>query len=226
MGSRFLVTGCARSGTGYTARLFTALGLPCGHEALFNPIQLSTGEIGWPESRSGESSWLAGPLLAYLPAGTAVLHQVRSPLSVIRSLVRVRHFELRTLYKEFAEELCPEMAQGDGLERSLRYWWLWNQEVEQGALRAGLAYRRYRLEDLDLELVLELLDLVQIKPVSRERIQAVLDERPRDCNTSGDKLQDSELDWGTMPDTESKRQVLSLARRYGYEAELLAAEAD
>lgn len=226
MGSRFLVTGCARSGTGCAAQLFTALGLPCGHEALFNPIQLSSAEITWPESRCGESSWLAGPLLAYLPAGTAVLHQVRSPLSVIRSLVRIRHFELPTLYKEFAEELCPRMAQGDGLERSLRYWWLWNQEVEQGALRAGLPYRRYRVEDLDLELVLELLELVGAESISPERVQTVLDERPKDYNTCGDKALDSGLDWSTMPDSEPRRQVLSLARRFGYETELLAAGAD
>jgi hypothetical protein len=88
----FLITGCARSGTGYTASLFSELGVPCGHEAVFTPY--STGFEGWGTAQ-GESSWLAVPFVEQLPAGTVVLHQVRHPAAVIGSLLAIGFFSER-----------------------------------------------------------------------------------------------------------------------------------
>jgi hypothetical protein len=85
----FVVTGCARSGTGYTATLLSTLGVPCTHEALFSPYTQHFD--GFPEP-GGDSSWLAVPFLGELPPGTVVLHQVRRPDAVVSSLLGIRFF--------------------------------------------------------------------------------------------------------------------------------------
>lgn len=85
----FVITGCARSGTGYMASLFTHLGLETQHETVFSPY--SQGFEGW-STAPGESSWLAAPFIHELPPGTIVLHQIRHPLSVVQSLLGIRFF--------------------------------------------------------------------------------------------------------------------------------------
>lgn len=111
----FIITGCARSGTVYTAKLLTAAGAPCTHERLFSLGQVNrlmakellTGgftiytrapttkeiqQLYFDPPRSGESSWLAAALLDELPKEVLVFHQLRNPLHVIRSLMRRRFF--------------------------------------------------------------------------------------------------------------------------------------
>lgn len=87
----FVVTGCARSGTGYTAELLTRLGAECPHEAVFSPY--TERFDGWGAA-PGESSWLAVPMLDQLPEGTVVLHQVRHPAKVVASLLDIKFFSL------------------------------------------------------------------------------------------------------------------------------------
>ena len=84
----FVVTGCARSGTAYTAAVLSGLGLRCGHEVVFGPR--TRGFDGW-HGQHGDSSWLAAPFLDQL-GDALVFHQVRHPLKVVRSLVGVRFF--------------------------------------------------------------------------------------------------------------------------------------
>jgi hypothetical protein len=88
-GRNFVVTGCGRSGTNYTASLLSELGVRCGHEAVFTPFTTAFAGFGdW----QGDSSWLAVPFLGALPAGTVVLHQVRDPEAVVSSFVGIRFF--------------------------------------------------------------------------------------------------------------------------------------
>jgi hypothetical protein len=85
----FVVVGCARSATTYTARLLSEAGCWCTHEELFGPH--ATGFPGWGGAQ-GDSSWLAAPFLDQLPAGTVVFHQVREPLEAVDALVRFEIF--------------------------------------------------------------------------------------------------------------------------------------
>jgi hypothetical protein len=87
--SPFVVTGCARSGTAYLAAVFSRLGLSCGHEVVFGP---RTRRFDGFDGQHGDSSWLAAPFLAQLPDDTLILHRVRHPLKVVRSLLGVRFF--------------------------------------------------------------------------------------------------------------------------------------
>ena len=62
--TRFLVTGCGRSGTGYISTTLTSLGCPCGHEVIFRPESLhAVTELHWPPVLPGESSWLGAPFI-------------------------------------------------------------------------------------------------------------------------------------------------------------------
>ncbi len=88
----FVITGCARSGTAYMAALLDGLGLRVGHEVVFDPRTRHFD--GW-QGQNGDSSWLAAPFLADL-GDALVVHQLRHPLKVVRSLVGVRFFADRS----------------------------------------------------------------------------------------------------------------------------------
>lgn len=117
MNLKFIVTGCGRSGTVYMARLLTQLGIPCGHESIFdyqpkniileklrNPElrKLSkcsmhdfTGEVPielseWvkPTETVAESSYMVLPYLTTKEIQEVpIIHIVREPLKVIGSFV-------------------------------------------------------------------------------------------------------------------------------------------
>ena len=209
---RFVITGCGRSGTGYVSTLLNRIGIPCGHEALFRPSKLlGQAQLDWPVEIPGDASWLAAPFVEALPPGTVVLHQVREPAAVVRSFLRIRFFDEPSPYRDFAEQLCPALAQGTALERCCRYWLEWNRFAARAATAAGIVYRRYRLEDLDLDLVLELCQRIG-QPVSQEVAASALHALPRDVNTRGSKERDHEVDAEALP-----AEVRTLAAEYGYE---------
>lgn len=96
----FVVTGCGRSGTYYTAELLRRLGLLCQHEGVFSPT--TTGFEGFGDAH-GDSSWLAAPYLDQLPPGSVVLHQVRSPAAVARSFTDLSFFAEPGSLRSWAE---------------------------------------------------------------------------------------------------------------------------
>ena len=86
----FVVTGCPRSGTHYLSEVIARVGLVCGHEEVFGPRDHAFRGFG---AAHGDSSWLAVPFLGQLPGDAVVLHQVRHPLAVVRSLVGIGFLE-------------------------------------------------------------------------------------------------------------------------------------
>lgn len=212
---RFVVTGCGRSGTGYTANLLTSLGLACGHESVFRPRDPRQGPVKWPASLAGDSSWLAAPFLTSLPEGTVVLHQVREPVSLIRSFLRIGFFEKPSGYLQFAEAQLPELAHGDPTERCMKYWLYWNRLAERAAELDRLRYFRIRVEDIDAALVERVLALLEF-PCTRERIERALAEQARDYNTRGDRNADAGVTWDTLPRGGLRDALEALASRYGY----------
>lgn len=114
MNLKYLVTGTGRCGTVYLARVLTSVGVPCGHESIFDykgwdaaaakiegrqelglslcsQIKLVSGQFVespiWLPDRTkveAESSYLAAPFLERLPA-TEMIHVVRHPIKVVNS---------------------------------------------------------------------------------------------------------------------------------------------
>ncbi len=240
---RFVVSGSQRSATGYTATLLTALGCACGHEAIFNADRLrrhwlagrqlgvllridphreflTPGEITVTEvpmmkdGPQGEASWLAAPYLARLPAGTVVLHQVRDPLAVIRSMIRSRFFQEST-HRTFAAQHCPPVAAGTLLDRLMTYWVEWNSLVASAAGLPHLHYHRFRVEDLTPDLLAEIARRIDIR-YDPDRAREVWAALPRDINTRGAKWRDEAVRWETLPSGAARRRLASLAHVYGY----------
>lgn len=120
----FLVTGCGRSGTGWAAKVFTGLGLDCGHERSFNIAR--HGPLD-----ASDSSWLAMPFLDRLPENTFLVHVVRRATDVVTSVIE-RGF-LRTLdgpYERFAVKHLPELEDAKThMERAVTWACRWDYPI-------------------------------------------------------------------------------------------------
>ncbi len=213
----FVVTGSGRSGLAHTAAVLTALGAPCGVDSVFHPGSVvGPRRFVWPARAAGEASWLAAPLLGKLPEGATVLHQVREPLAVIRSVLRSGILDNAGPHHDYVVRHVPELALGGPTVRAMRYWIEWNRMIEAAADYDDLVYRRHRLEDLDASGVAALAGaLGQARPV--DLAQRVLDSRPRDQGTRGDKRRDGAVTWASLPKGALLDELVELARSYGYE---------
>lgn len=245
----FVVTGCPRSGTHYLSEVLARVGLVCRHEAVFGPKQRGFEGFG---AAHGDSSWLAVPFLAQLPPDSIVLHQVRHPLDVVRSLLGIGFLEdvsawreglygaraslrwrARTLlsgplglppsdigprplaaFRRFVIEHEPEVfAERSPAERALRLWVSWNiatTTTSAGSVSSA-GYRRYRVEDLDAGLLVELLADIGL-PVSLPQAALALDTASREKNSR----QRADIAWADLPAGPARRAAEALATDYGY----------
>jgi len=135
-----LVTGCGRSGTGYTSQLLQESGLVIGHERLEKD-----GCVSWPMALDGEYEvW--GPSAKGLHF-KHVFHQVRHPLDVISSWHTNTGEATPGLLKtwKYVYDHIPQIKPEEPLlVRCAKYWYYWNLEAEKKA------EWRYRIEDINL----------------------------------------------------------------------------
>jgi hypothetical protein len=231
----FVVTGCGRSGTAYTAALLSTVGVRCGHERLFTPwIDAPPGPAA---ELDGDASWLAAPFVGALGASDLVVHQVRDPMAVVASLVGIGFFSpwrvpaeaagdavesvrrvasrrrrrpIRADFRRFLRRYAPAVELWTSpVQRAVEYWITWNGIVEERA--DPRRYRMQRVEDLDAVSVGDLL-----RAVGFERdpavVAAALDAIPRFVN-AGPHLFSPH--WDDLPNDLSDRFRAS-ADRYGY----------
>lgn len=121
----FLITGCGRSGTGWAAALFTALGYPCGHEQVYDVN--GPGLFTRPDS-----SWLAVPHAPRTPPGTPILRVVRDPYLVVQS-VMARGFLAYTdgEYERYVTRHMPSIIRPNThLGRAIRWVALWDTPLD------------------------------------------------------------------------------------------------
>lgn len=227
---KLVVTGCARSGTAYAADLLSACGLPTSHEAVFGPYGPS--RTGTPAL--GESSWMSAPYLSMLGRHTLVIHQVRNVEDVVRSAVAKGMFldedrralvprQVRQLsgrfrgtarggraFREFLRMHVPEVFETSGSQwdRAIQYWRRWNALVEERCALAGLERRLLRLEDYDVETLLEIADRVN-RPVSAKAAGAAVKRVSRSTNAG------KPGPGAFNPPLELTDDVREMAHRYG-----------
>ncbi len=208
----FVVTGCARSGLGFTSRVLTALGAPCGHEEVFDtPAYQAGGTLFWPPSLAGDASWLAAPVLGKLPERSVVLHQVRDPLATIHGLYASGFFERATSHRAFVHDFLPETKLGGPLVRCMRFWLEWNRMVEGAADYEDLVYSRFRAEDFEDQLVVEttaLLGLARNASTAR-KVLASIPGVGRAADRHG-------MEWDRLPVGRLRDDLYEAAERYGY----------
>ena len=228
--SKFIVTGCSRSGTTYMSALLSELGLACGHERVFNifPVMELKPPFDFATlfgDKDGDSSFLAAPYVNELPAGSVVLHQIRHPVHVIRSHMGIRYFApdyqpsiyLADNHPDFLDVIrrhCPQIfVDADELRRTMRYWILWNKMVQEASTALHVRYLRYRVEELDLPLLLRILELLRVD-VPEETVTQALAMVSQSTNA---RLRDDAVSWEALPDGRLKSAIAQLAASYGYD---------
>lgn len=219
----FVVTGCARSGTGFASRIMSMVGVPCEHEKVFT-LRSVTGEcieLSQPEQDTwGDSSCMAAPVLDRLPENTVVFHQVRNPVKVVRSLMgwnvfRQPYNPFTTFILRYLPEIGPDEPR---LRQCMKYWTYWNSLVERAARSDRLCYHPYRLEDLSrletgtLPAVVSLLGQARELDAYRRALEAV----PTNFNTRHRHPRDPAVKWSSLPEGDVKDLMLELALKYGY----------
>lgn len=234
-GRPFVVTGSARSGTSFMAKLLTSSGHECGHERLFRPDTSAVPEF---RKRRGDASWLAAPFVDQLPAGTIVFHQLRHPLHVLRSMMGFRflaqrpsalrwarfHAQVRGIqvggrvrhpgFDAYALRHCPSIAElSDPLSRCARYWVDWNRKVERAASLEHLRYLRYRVEDVDEQLLARMLDLLGDVSTTAETRRRALAEVGTGTNS---RQRASTIRLSDIPSGDLRGELAELAGAYSY----------
>ena len=191
---QLLITGCARSGTAYVARVLRDCGLDVGHEK-----DASFGLVSWPMTvDTPQRLW--GP-----PSGRYrfkhIFHQVRHPLKTIASFHLANELSWRYVFKHI-----PEIKLNDKMiVRCAKYWVYWNLKAEK---RAEWTYRVEDMEKALPEMSRRLgvpLDASVLKNISKHYHQ-----RPYHVH----------LTWEILHRTlkeELYTKVVRLAERYGYD---------
>lgn len=104
-----IVTGTGRCGTGFAAKWLTSIGIPCGHERIFQPLGL--GQLMY-NLRQGpplmaDAAWESAPYLRLdRLEDVPVIHLTRHPRRVLESLVRVPP-AVTPVYDEFCKVHFP-----------------------------------------------------------------------------------------------------------------------
>ena len=157
----YIVTGTGRSGTVYMARVLTDLGIPCGHESIFNQekdnnvisrffgkmkptISKVSDNYGWVDlsQLKADSSYMAVPYLNRPSINEIpVIHVVRNPFAVISSFVMDlgyfknmanNPFNVEGHWEEWIFTHNPELNLTlDPIERACIHYVTWNERIEK-----------------------------------------------------------------------------------------------
>ena len=206
---RFVVIGTGRCGTGYVSQLLQHCGIPTGHEAVFNPFR--DGYVALPDDEIvGECSYMALPYLEpYGFPDTVVVHLVRDPLAVIRSMVGIKYPVADTEYDTFARNHLPRIAalRHRPLTSAIFWYMNWNLRCEK------VASYRVRVEELTtLERVRDLLEVLRVD-VTDEQVLDALKNTPTDYNSRPR----ADVAWDDILLDPFGRDVVHMADRYGYQ---------
>ena len=232
---RFVVTGTGRNGTGYTAHLFNAAGLRCGHEEIF------TERPAWGESAArrvrfvsrmkepagrikenirrrgmgldGDASWMAVPRLPRF-RGAGIL-QVRHPIPVIRSFTGTRFFSEpnrhRSQYRYAAAHFSPV---GDDVVDAMRWWVYWNLRAERNVDLVC------KLEELDARTFAKMLALIS-EPNAETLAEQAFEAVPHNVNSGAQRGEvGRSITWRDLPKGPELEALTAAAAHFGYDPEM------
>ncbi len=211
MTTHHLIVGTGRCGTGFAAELLTQLGYPTTHEGIFNPY---VEPPVWDHSIEGEASWLAVPHLNKLPPDVQVVHLIRNPLEVMRSMTGIRWLACEGVhleYEEFAINNLPPIAKywvrayslDDLLWRSAFFIDNWIKKIEK--------HVEYTVKVEDLDKPETIVDMVYYLTGDRPKLDWAVMARATTSSKINTRPRYEKLEWKDMP--ESVRQI---AVKYGY----------
>jgi hypothetical protein len=190
-----LITGCARSGTTYIAKILQEGGLQVGHEYVGKD-----GTSSWDlAARPKEGRWKVR-LENYRFAH--IFHQTRHPLKVISSVYLTEDQDSW----DYIRTYVPEIRDNDShLTKCAKYWYYWNLKAE------AMSEWTYRIEEID-----NLLGEFE-RRLGKKIDHSALERIPRNTNTKG--TPPNEFSWEDLQkelDTDLYQKICSLAEKYGY----------
>jgi hypothetical protein len=147
MSIQFVVVGTGRCGTGFVSKCLSSVGIPCGHEEVFQPHDNIEQRLSSSKLRA-ESSWLAAPHLTNrLLRDTKIIHVVREPLKTISSLVSALFPVQSHPYTDYAVLHVPELRElRSPVEKAACFYVRWNLMIEK--LKGNKPYFFTRVEDI------------------------------------------------------------------------------
>lgn len=207
---RFVITGSGRCGTTWISRALTRVGVPCGHEEVFQPFT----EPVWPDDLRADASWVAACKLEAVTQPVALL--VRHPLLVVKSLVEIGFFtwDLANDYHEPLSEAFREVYDWrTPQDRALEAW----VQLNSAALTRAEMVLRFELVREDPELFGRFLAWAGANP---RRAEEALAEPP--CNRHEESRHRTgvtyEPSWSDH-DLDLASRAQGLARILGYQDE-------
>lgn len=213
--ARVLVTGMGRSGTGYMAALFTAAGLPCGHEALYDSPTATAPS--WRGVRA-ESSWYAVPWVSQLPTDVHVVRLVRHPLHWLSSWAltvwipqRLRAPPTRYLARHTGTNWC-KLAQRDPIDASMRLWVRWHSLLSERSPRVP---ELVRVEDVDQQWLAALLH--RRIGITQQTATERADEAITATSTRVNARKHAAISWRNVASKPHARLFRERAAEFGYE---------
>lgn len=197
---RAVIVGTGRSGSKYIAKVLSACGVPCGHEQVW----------GFGEYKAGlvvDSSWLA---VASLPLPLIVWHQVRNPEAQIRSRV-LNPPTNASRYLNVRDAWLPDLPR-DRAVAAARWYVMWNLACERHAAR------RWRVEDVDAELVAKLGSELGLTMHETDAPLHLDPTRAVEVRTNVNRHTDPAREWSLddLPKGADRDAVLWMGERYGY----------
>lgn len=200
--------------------MLNALGVRTSFEEFFSATRdpPERGFAAWcsRSGTSGEVSGMAAPFLVGHESDLVVLHQVRNPVGVISSIMGNKTWTEKAAWPnvKFNRRWLPGIHDSDDpLTKSMKYWLLWNQLVED----AGPA-KQYRAEDVCPHSLEGILACAGISKTVAE-IQTCFSQVYSWTNNSGPR---EAVSWRHIPETQLKERVRQKAMQYGYIEEELA----
>lgn len=212
---KMVIVGTGRCGTGYISKVFTGMGVSCGHERIFGFINrkniLDESLVIKNMANANlvaDSSWLAVPFLypefPLLSEETVVVHLVRNPIDVIRSFCKLGFFDKNNSYAKFAYSNLKQLdSTKNQLENAIRWYIGWNGLIE----KRGNKFENFifhRVED-DVKILLKKLN---IEYKNRE----IFNNKKYNTVRLNTKI-------GINPDfskIKSKSRLLNIIEKYGY----------
>lgn len=190
-----LITGCARSGTTYIAKLLQQGGMDIGHEYVGKD-----GSSSWDlAANPKEGRWKVRPANYRF---AHVFHQTRHPLKVISSVYVTEDKDSWDYIKAHTPEILEEDSH---ITKCAKYWYYWNLKAEK------MAEWTYRLEEVDG--LLEEFEQRLGKKIDQSAVGRVV----KNLNTSSSPIREfTWVDLEQQLDPALYQKIRTLAQKYGY----------
>ena len=202
---RYVITGCAGSGTGWAFRFMHELGQSCGHQGIF-----TTSGVKHRKNLTADSSWCAAP---HVRGSTRTLFLRRNPLSIVRSIDQLSGvFDTESSDKSlsYVRKYRPDIAsEPDRFSRILRFVGTWGLRVEQLPQTRFIA-----IETVDPNKMRLMYTHLTGEGVSTQRVRTALEKIGTSFNSHGGNA--SEITWEDITAHRLGHLVVERAKRWGY----------